>query len=163
MIQRRYPLKRTALKPRQKPLKRTALKRKPTRKLPGYSDPEYLAWLKQWPCYVCLMQAVARLKTSPLEAVQRGVRAGFRDTTTMFELPCAVVDVAHIGVRGRGQRCKDRDTMPLGAWHHREKTCPGGGPESHHSLGKKFWAFHGLDREEVIATLNRLYEEETGR
>src|SRR6267154_5182190 len=61
-------------------------------------------------------------------------------------------EACHVGVRGRGQKCPDREAIPLCAFHHRHATTPGGGPWSHHSLGKKFWVTHGLDREEVIST-----------
>jgi hypothetical protein len=50
------------------------------------------------------------------------------------------------------QKCSDRETIPLCAKHHRE------GPESHHKLGKKFWEYHGLDRDALIKQLNEEYE-----
>jgi len=66
-------------------------------------------------------------------------------------------EAAHVGERGLGQKCSDRETIPLCAAHHRT------GPESHHVLGKKFWQHHGLDRDEIVAELNRLYEKENGK
>lgn len=63
-------------------------------------------------------------------------------------------EAAHVGNRGLGQKCSDRETIPLCAAHHRT------GKDSHHVLGKKFWDFHGLDKEKLIAELNARYEEE---
>lgn len=60
-------------------------------------------------------------------------------------------EAAHVGVRGYGQKCDDREAIPLCERHHRT------GPLAHHVLGKKFWAYHGLDREKLIADLNEEY------
>jgi hypothetical protein len=71
-------------------------------------------------------------------------------------LPCAVcgvqpVDVAHVGDRAFGQKCPDRQTIPLCRAHHLE------GPAAAHVLGKKFWQHHGLNRDEHLASLERAY------
>jgi hypothetical protein len=63
-------------------------------------------------------------------------------------------EAAHVGVRGLGQKSSDRSAIPLCAEHHRL------GRDSHHRLGKRFWEHHGLDRDALIAELNRRYEEE---
>lgn len=69
---------------------------------------------------------------------------------------CGKTEVAHVGIRGLGQKCKDRDAMPLGSGHHRT------GKDAAHVLGKKFWGYHGIDREEALEMLRRIYKEETG-
>lgn len=38
---------------------------------------------------------------------------------------------------------------------------PPGRPESHHRLGKRFWAFHGLDRVALIKQMQSLWLEES--
>ncbi len=65
-------------------------------------------------------------------------------------------EVAHVGVRGLGQKCSDRETIPLCAYDHRE------GSNSHHVLGKAFWAHHGLDRDKLIAKYQEAYAAESG-
>lgn len=74
-------------------------------------------------------------------------------------LPCVVcgawpVEVAHIGLRGLMQKCSDRETIPLCLKHHAH-----GQPESHHTLGRYFWAHHGIDRPELLARLQAAYVE----
>lgn len=71
--------------------------------------------------------------------------------------PCCIcgfwpVEVAHVGKRGLGQKCSDLETLPLCANHHRE------GPEAIHTLGKKFWDYHEIDREEMISKYQRMCE-----
>ncbi len=61
-------------------------------------------------------------------------------------------EAAHVGERGLGQKCSDRETIPLCAAHHRT------GPESHHVLGKAFFTHHKLDKDAIVAELNRLYD-----
>lgn len=37
--------------------------------------------------------------------------------------PCGgVVEADHAGLRGLGQKCSDRETIPLCTYHHRERT-----------------------------------------
>ena len=74
------------------------------------------------------------------------------------KLPCIVcgkqrfVEAAHVGERGLGQKCPDRQALPLCSWHHRM------GPESQHVLGRNFFQKHGLNRFNLIAEYNRKYE-----
>jgi hypothetical protein len=77
--------------------------------------------------------------------------------------PCGIVEVAHVGGRGLSQKCPDKESMPLGRFHHQHATTFGGGPESHHSLGRRFWRFHGIDKVRTLELLWKLYQEETGR
>lgn len=68
----------------------------------------------------------------------------------------AYVEAAHVGVRGLGSKCSDRECLPLCRWHHTE------GPECHHHLGRNFFAFWKLDRYQLIEKLNAVYENEKG-
>lgn len=68
--------------------------------------------------------------------------------------PWPKVEAAHVGLRGLGIRCPDRQAIPLCMWHHTM------GPESHHVLGRKFWDRWELDRWELIAEFNERYEKE---
>jgi hypothetical protein len=64
------------------------------------------------------------------------------------------IEAAHVGERGLGQKCPDRQTLPLCIEHHTA------GPHSHHKLGRGFWSFWKLDRYELIAEFNARYEGE---
>lgn len=64
------------------------------------------------------------------------------------------VEAAHVGARGLGQKCSDREALPLCSWHHVQ------GPESHHVLGKNFFEHFGLDRQALISKYNQRYEHE---
>jgi len=66
------------------------------------------------------------------------------------------IEAAHVGDRGLGQKCADREAVPLCAAHHRT------GPGAHHVLGKKFWMFHGLHRDAVVLAYNAGFMSETG-
>ncbi len=61
--------------------------------------------------------------------------------------PC---DPAHVGtVRGLGQKCSDRQAIPLCRRCHDEQ----------HRLQKRFWAMHSLDREKLILAFNAAFDE----
>ncbi len=95
----------------------------------GAKDPEYLAWLHRYACIVCMGGNI------------RLVRTG---------LP--LVHAHHAGTRGMGQKAPDRTAIPLCRVHHTD------GPSAAHVLGKKFWAAHGLDKDDLIKRLNDLYD-----
>jgi hypothetical protein len=126
---------------------------KPKRR-PGFDDPKYQKWLRAWPCLACFAHwceyTDVSFTTAARERWYWAVRF-LRDTTQ-----CGPTEVAHVGVRGLGQRCKDRDALPLGVGHHRIDK------DAAHVLGKKFWAYHGIDRTEALEMLRRIYKEETG-
>jgi hypothetical protein len=88
-------------------------------------DKDYLAFIASLPCLLCPRRA----QTSRTE-------------------------VAHVGSRGLGQRCSDRETVPLCVEHHRT------GKEAHHVLGKRFWEHHRTDRDTVLAGLNAMYKKQ---
>lgn len=90
---------------------------------------DYKAFIAEQPCFVCFSW-------------------GLRQTSR--------TEVAHLGPRGLGQKCSDRETGPLCGEHHRT------GPCSHHRLGVKFWDYFGLRRDETIALYQRKYEAQGG-
>jgi len=68
--------------------------------------------------------------------------------------PCEGRIIAHhAGDRGLMQRPPDRTALPFCERH-------GGRDHKHgaHVLGRRFWEFFGLDKNECIATLNAAYE-----
>ena len=112
----------------------------------------YLDWLAQWPCLVCLKRLCDQNHQSII-----GLSAEARAVTVPWsEGQCGLIELHHAGVRGLGQKSSDWETVPLGAKHHQH------GPEAAHVLGKAWWSFHNLNRNEVFATLHELYVRETG-
>lgn len=77
------------------------------------------------------------------------------------QLPCCacgkrrwLIEAAHFGPRGLGQKSSDRQTLPLCRRCHRTS------PISYHALGPvKFALAHKLDVGGLIEKLNRFYEE----
>lgn len=55
-----------------------------------------------------------------------------------------VIEAAHVGPRG----------LRLCIHHHRT------GAESHHQMQRRFWGFHCIDRDALIAEYNQRYENE---
>ena len=102
-------------------------------------DPQYMRWIRSQGCVIC---------TGPHRCPGADKCERFR----VFVL-YGRTEAAHVGLRGLGQKCSDRETIPLCAWHHRL------GAESHHKLGKKFWEHHGLNRNELIAQFQARYAE----
>lgn len=92
-------------------------------------DEPYLRWLRSLSCVVC------------------GLRKGRSSWPH--------VEAAHVGPRGLGIKCHDREALPLCVWHHTA------GPESAHVLQRKFWQHWGLDRFGLIAEYNERYRQET--
>ena len=62
------------------------------------------------------------------------------------------IEAAHVGDRGLGQKSKDEEAIPLCAGHHRT------GPDSQHVMGKKFWAHHEINRADLIAVMQGIFE-----
>lgn len=93
-----------------------------------FESPVYRAWIRTQECVVC-----AKLRLF-------GVRLQF-----MGVIATGVVECAHVGDRGKGQKCSDLETLPICDWHHRLAR------DSHHVLGRNFWQHHNLDRAELIA------------
>jgi hypothetical protein len=139
-----------------KPLKRSPLKRKPAKRRPEDVNKEYLAWLRTWPCFICFRQVCRawNFDAMPLVGSRPFHAAGSR-------LRCGTTQTHHIHL-SPGEPPIDRNAIPLGEKHHLHATA-GGGPESVHTLGTKFWGFHGIDRQETLELLRRLYREETGK
>jgi len=103
-------------------------------------DRQYLLYIRSLPCTVCWsrnVQMVEKFHAMGLPYVYQSSRT----------------EAAHVGVRGLGQKSSDRETIPLCREHHRL------GPHSIHRLGKHFWEHHGIDKDALIAELNRRYGE----
>jgi hypothetical protein len=140
-----------------KPIKRSPIKKHAPKRRPGFDDPKYRAWLKEWPCLVCFAHWCEYAGTTLMLALQSQRRSSYWLLLFLRRtVQCGRTEVAHVGLRGLGQRCKDRDAMPLGSGHHRTLK------DAAHVLGKKFWAYHGIDKNEALEMLRRIYKEETG-
>lgn len=135
------------MKPR-KPIKRSPVKRKPRKPRPG-EDPEYLDFIRTLPCVICWGYPGVH---TPLGTCQP-----YWDYEFKHGQPSQLskTEACHFGPRAYGTKSPDKTALPFcGIEHHRE------GPYSHHRLGKRFAAHHGLDVEKLIAELNRRYDEE---
>ena len=85
-------------------------------------DPEYRAWIRTQQCLACYANQLTQ--TCPTEC-------------------------AHVGQRGLGQKCSDRETIPLcSVVHHRL------GKTSHHVLGKNFFKYHFGQQGEAQTWIN---------
>lgn len=91
-------------------------------------DKKYLAWIHTLPCSV---QPCEFLTSHPL----------------LYH-----IEAHHAGDHGLSQRPHDRTAIPLCNYHHRI------GMTGIHQLGKLFWDFHQLDRDELINELHILYD-----
>ncbi len=120
------------------PTRSPVRKRRPGKRRGSLKDRAYLAWLHELPCVVCIL---------PWKLWLSGV--------VYSNVQTSATEAAHVGTRGLGQKCSDRETIPLCGACHRT------GRDSQHVLGKKFFQHHGLDKDKIIAELNRLYDEET--
>lgn len=104
-------------------------------------NPAYRAFVRTFgcvACYGCLQQQ------------------GEGEIGTIWKIQKSLTECAHVGRRGIGQKCPDCESLPLCAIEHHRV-----GPESHHRLGKRFWAFHGLDRVALIKQMQSLWLEES--
>lgn len=133
------------------------MKRSPIRRHPpkprADANPEYLEWLRSWPCYVCFSRW-CKANHLPIAGVLPAARA----VTVNWSLKqCGPTEAAHSGVRGLGQKCPDAEAIPLGRKHHQE------GPEAQHRVGLGWFDLVDLNRNEVFETLHALYRRETGK
>lgn len=98
---------------------------RPFRRKDHRPDTPYQKFIRSLPCMICVLLGLRqRSKT----------------------------EHCHIGARGLGQKCDDRESAPLCRWHHTQ------GPGSHHRLQKLFWIRYCLDRDELIRTLNLQFD-----
>ena len=148
---------------RSTPLRRTVpIFRKPAKRPEGYDNPEYRAWLKKWPCWVCLaLHCGKHLLDFAGTIAHAEARDLFHIGRSLWD--CGQTHVAHIGESAMGLRCPDRQAIPLGSAHHLHETA-GGRWDSYHSLGrKKFFEHFKLNPDEILSELHRLYRQETGK
>lgn len=129
--------------PRRKPIKRKAPRRLND---PALTDEEYLNWVRTLPCACCVGMKLL-------------LSCAAGDFVPYIEKPFArqtsPTEAAHTGDHPAYRRAPDRTAIPLCAIeHHRE------GPESHHKLGKRFFPYHNLDRDALVAALNAEFDRE---
>jgi len=116
-------------------------------------DREYRNWILSLPCVVCVVRGL-------FGDISNEATPGC--VSRLFSLwgnksnRSGPTEVAHVGERGIGQKCPDKQAIPLCTGHHRSWQ-QGGRDDSYHKLGKLFWEHHHLDRETLIAELNELY------
>ncbi len=103
----------------------------------GLKDKPYLAFIHLRACLICDDMIERRVFVDGIP---------YRQTSR--------TEAAHVGNRGLSQKCPDREAIPLCAHHHRT------GKDSQHVLGKKFWEFHGFERDAVIRAYNWWFERE---
>lgn len=119
-------------------------------------DRAYLGWIASLSCVVCdslvFCGECGHAQSKPRDPFCVACDADLRPFRQQFFR--AQAEVAHVGDRGLMQKCSDRETIPLCAEHHRT------GKDAHHVLGKRFWAHHGLDRDALVAELQRRYDAE---
>jgi hypothetical protein len=144
------------------PRRTTPIARKPAKRPEGYDNPDYRAWLKTWPCWVCLLLHCRKhLLNFPIICKYPETRDHFHHEVSAAD--CGETQVVHIGPNAMGLRCPDRLAMPLGLKHHIHQTA-GGRWDSYHSLSRqKFFELFEINPDEVLETLHRLYREETGK
>jgi hypothetical protein len=111
--------------------------RSATKKKTG-KDKAYLDWIRSLPCVLCFRHSYSSGDVWQYP----GDFARYRRA-----------EAAHVGTRGLSQKSLDRQAIPLCIEHHRT------GKASAHVLGKKFWTFWGIDKDELIAELNNRYEQ----
>ena len=110
------------------------------------SGERYKAWIRSLCCVVCWLAGSGEWEEFVAEPWMVYGRALGQVSDT---------EAAHVGPRGLGQKCSDFETIPLcGHEHHRE------GRYSHHRMQKRFWDYHGIDRDGLIAQLQARYAEE---
>jgi hypothetical protein len=105
------------------------------------TDPKYLAWIRTLPCVVC--NVLADNSDFSWRIWSRLVYNRLQRSPT---------EAAHSGPHGLGQKADDRQALPLCMMCHRE------GPNSYHRLSRRFFAFHGLDRDMIVQELNSRYD-----
>lgn len=146
-LKRKTPMKRSSLNSRYTPItSKRAIPRARAEKeawtsggrTPGI-DPKYRAWIRLLPCIICLKNW---LFSESAEAIVEAAMMGQNE----------VSECAHIGSRGLGQKCSDRQSCALCPDHHRT------GAEARHVLGRNFWTFHKMDRDAVIRRLQELHK-----
>lgn len=115
--------------------------RSATKKRTG-RDPKYLDFIRSLMC-VCCYQIDFDYPSGRQEFFEEQMR----DWKPAPE-------AAHVGERGLSQKCNDRETIPLCAEHHRT------GKDSHHVLGKSFWDHWSIDKDALVAQLQKRFEEE---
>lgn len=103
----------------------------------GLKDPAFLNFIRRQACFLCDDMIDRRVFGNGIPHQQR-----------------SRTEAAHVGERGLSQKSSDREVIPLCAQHHRT------GKDSHHVMGKRFWTFHGIDKQAIVAAYNKWFERE---
>ncbi len=139
---KRTPLQDLMKAERGTPRKRIKQRRTKPRK-GVLKDPKYLAFIAQQPCFIC---------STTLERDRKRKTPAFCLYPELWMYQVGRTEVAHVGDRGLGQKCSDRETLPICERHHRT------GPLALHKLGKKFWTHFGIDKAAQLSYYQSLYE-----
>lgn len=149
MIRRSTPIRRNVV-----PIRRPQAKH-------AAPNEHWRKWLRSWPCFICFRQHCLNYSIPLLAACSNPEAREYYKRNWSLEI-CGKTEAAHVGSKGTGQKCAERDMMPLGLRHHRHPT-DGGFPDSHHAGTRTFWGKHGIERLEVLDMLRGIYFVETGR
>lgn len=103
-------------------------------------DTAYLEFIRSLPCVVCCVSSW---------------RSGliWEMTGTVMLIGLRASEAAHTGPHGMSAKSDDRTAIPLCAEHHRE------GKLSYHKLGKNFFTNWDIDRDTIIAELQKRFKE----
>lgn len=117
-------------------------------------DPKFIAWLHRLDCVACFFgRNLHRFDGDTLECLRIYIVI-VRANLAVGLIIDTRVEAAHVGDRGNGQTCSDREACPLCKVHHDR-----GSKIGHHVLGKTFWTTYGIPKAELIEALNALYDE----
>jgi hypothetical protein len=97
-------------------------------------DPDYLFWIREWPCVACWPHIWGTLD---MQAILDARTLKLRENDPM-----------HTGPHGISQKASDHTAVPGCREHHTELD---------HQLGKAFWKKYGLNRTKIIAALRAQY------
>lgn len=119
---------------------------RPNRRADRKPQTNYLDFIRDQACLVCVAA----------ESRSHSATNCGHSTTHIWQR--SKTEASHTGPHGIGTKSDDRTAIPLCAIHHRE------GIDAYHRVGeKRFQQIHGINISETVASLNRLYELETGR
>jgi hypothetical protein len=109
--------------------------------------------------YTEFVHQAFELQRRPIYRAEKPVRDP-RFLAMVRKLCCIVcgsyrlVEAAHFGAHGMGQKSSDHDALPLCLKHHRT------GPLSYHTLGaRRFITFHNLDVRKHQERIQKFYRE----
>ena len=114
-------------------LKRAVARKKKSLRFGGV--PQNPAYLKFVRCFSCILKDLQSKNGKEVHSCS------------------GILEAAHTGRHGRGQKAADETALPLCSNGHRT------GKSAHHRLGKKFWEYWGLSQELLISGFNEMARE----